>query len=94
MYVHLEYGTHIDSSGVEVGNATFYIQDLTKNTYTSFTSGVNAMNDYFGGTAEWVDERPAFNNVPASLANFNTVQWTNLFAANPSDSKKIRRLGP
>jgi hypothetical protein len=90
MYVHIEYGTHVDSSGHTIGDATFYIEDMSKNNYTYWvTSALNATTDYYGGVAEWIDERPTVGGSLPSLANFRSDTWTNLYAATPSTSQQL-----
>lgn len=94
MYVHIEYATHVDGSGNTVGNTTFYIENLTQSNYTYWvTSSVNAINDYDGSTAEWVDERPTVGGSLPNLAKFGSVNWTNLYAATPSVSSKLGDWG-
>ncbi|UOF92005.1 hypothetical protein LSG31_07150 [Fodinisporobacter ferrooxydans] len=90
LYVHIVYGTHQDSSGNTIGDATFYIENLTQNNYTYYaTSTLNATNDYYGGTAEWIDERPTVNGSYSNLAKFGTDTWTNLYAGTPSVSASL-----
>jgi len=63
-----------------LGQTTFYVQDGT--TGTSQSVIVNLDSTYYDGTtAEWIDERPtASGGSPLPLANFGTVNWTNVQA--------------
>ena len=69
-------GDHIQASINEVspGNWTIAITDITSGQIFSQAFAYNGP----GASAEWIEESPAVNGQPSSLANFGTVQFTGM----------------
>ena len=77
-------GDHIQASINEVspGNWTIAITDITSGQSFSQTFAYNGP----AASAEWIEESPAVNGQPSSLANFGAVQFTGMAfsGSNPS----------
>lgn len=58
------------------GLTTFYVADNTTGTSQSTTWALGST--YYDGTsADWIDERLSYNQVPTPLSNFNLNSWNN-----------------
>ena len=85
-YVHISW----DSSR---SSATFFIENVTRSQYSSFSTSFTTSSDYDGSSAEWIVERPSVGGRISPLARFGTVDFTSSYAGTPSSSLSLGDWG-
>jgi peptidase A4-like protein len=74
IHVYLSYAQSTHKLNFYIANNT------TEKSQPVVFHNFNGARYYNGSTAEWVDERPTINGVPAHLKNFGTVNWSGIRA--------------
>lgn len=74
---------------VDLSTTTYFIENTTTGKYTSFTEsiyGPHGASGWYGGSAEWIEERESINNSYPYLADYRIVNFFNCSAYNLNGS--------
>ncbi|MCL2323644.1 MAG: hypothetical protein FWC47_16235 [Oscillospiraceae bacterium] len=79
MSVSVNAGNSISASVIYDPNTYVTNFRVSSNGIYSLAKVDYSINFYYGGTAEWIVERPKYNGMPTDLADFTQVNWSGCY---------------